>query len=355
MSLTTDCDIDRAEREILDAVSAGYIHSYVKGILLGTGLLTPQIVTVPLRPGLHSYRSLDDLFVRMPLPVNLLIGGGVVMDQPRSPLLHHGNILIIKHAKVQTPTPVFDILDITQGDYVLIKPILECRVNTEFGHCVRAVYRARAAAVVDLAFPTEQHASFWYGMESHHSYIGGSAAYWIVDSTARYSFSNINILAPLGTLDKWCRWLTTLGCKELFLHDFRRRNFTSCSTSIRVFATPKGIIMTVTESNGSSVIPLMLNGDSTAECVAVGCHIAYILYPTLVDNNVVLPLATDVATHHLLQSLYGRRHKFYYNTRDLGEKCRESCPALWRSADGFGIEKFRWGNAIYVAAGRVLD
>ncbi|KAJ4492152.1 hypothetical protein C8J55DRAFT_556590 [Lentinula edodes] len=173
MSLTTEGDINRVEVEIADAVSAGYIHSYIKGMLLGTGIHRPQIVTVPLRPGLRSYRSLDDLLVCVyvarwnrsgmnsnsigrchitqfpsnsrcllshpstffysepgtPAPVNTFINSGMVKDQAGFPVLHYGNILVVKHARAESTDPVFDIIDITEGDYVLLKPVLEWYIS----------------------------------------------------------------------------------------------------------------------------------------------------------------------------------------------------------------------------------
>ncbi|KAH7873085.1 uncharacterized protein C8R40DRAFT_1071073 [Lentinula edodes] len=70
MSLTTDRDVDRVEQKIAEAVS------------------------------LAVATNCD-----------------IVRDKMCSPVHHHGKILVIKHDKVKSAMPVFEIVNITQEDY----------------------------------------------------------------------------------------------------------------------------------------------------------------------------------------------------------------------------------------------
>ncbi|KAJ3919781.1 hypothetical protein F5877DRAFT_66305 [Lentinula edodes] len=383
MDLTTALSVLRTESNVISAIESGYIHSFVKAMLIGTGLEAPLVVTLPLRP-------VDDLLVRTFLLKDM------VMDKFCSSSLFCGNLLVVKHSRVTSFEPNFDLTDITLEDYSLVKPIMEwlvegvptasssvypyppvtrlrmplplfadilrpftpmesffrqaddmlslARVNQQLASYVRALYCARMRAILRLAFRDSMHKNFCFRLESNHSYIGGSAAYWIIDKDATYAVTNINVLAPCGTQDNWSKWLLSVGSRELFSHGFNRENFMSYANSFRVFLTPNGILLTISESLSSSVMPLLLSGDSTAEAVAIGCHVAYILYPTLMDNGIVLPTTEDYRIHQHLQRTYGERWTFRRNTRVLGCPCRESCPALWRSTDGYGVEKFRWGG-----------
>ncbi|GAW00964.1 hypothetical protein LENED_002526 [Lentinula edodes] len=377
MKLTTDASVETVEAVIACAMENGYMHAFVRGLFFGTGMNSPRIVTLPLHPGLREFRTLDDFLVRVyvsrwnvtgfndcsigrcyidrfppdsrsllthpftifygepgtPAPINDLVLKELVMDKYSMASQFRGNLLIVKHARAHSYDRRYDMIDVTLGDYVLLKPIVEWlidndfkstgstyyyppvtklampmphsrssfnmkipRVSRDLSFIIREFYAARIDAILDLAFDKFARRSFWFAMEAYHSYIGGSAAYWVMDKDSTFAISNINILAPCNTQDRWSTWLVKLGCRELFFHDFTRRNFFGHAKSFRVFQSPKGMILSVSESQSCSVMPLMLSADSTAECIAIGCHVAYILYPTLVDSRTTLPIAEDNKT-----------------------------------------------------------
>ncbi|KAH7875951.1 uncharacterized protein C8R40DRAFT_1069134 [Lentinula edodes] len=343
----------------------GYMHAFVRALFFGTGMNSPRIVTLPLRPGLREYRTLDDFLVRVyvsrwnitgfnkcsigrcyidrfppdshsllshpftifygepgtPAPINDLVLKELVMDKYSMASQFRGNLLIVKHVRAHSFDRRYDMIDVSLADYVLLKPIVEwlidndfkctgstyhyppvtklampmphshssfnmkipcvvaysnldvarvlfsyvglksmlalSRVNKDLSFIIREFYAARVDAVLDLAFDKFAKRSFWFAMEAYHSYIGGSAAYWIMDKESTFAISNINILAPCNTQDPWSTWLVKLGCRELFFHDFTRQNFLPHAKSFRVFQSPR-VLRVVNPAQRSGDRPVVM-------------------------------------------------------------------------------------------------
>ncbi|KAJ3832121.1 hypothetical protein F5878DRAFT_666856 [Lentinula raphanica] len=213
---------------------------------------------------------------------------------------------------------------------------------------VQAFYRGRVTRLLSNVFPVPRHIEFFDVLHSHHSRIGGSFAYAVVDPSSVFIPNNINILSPFGKGDSFCdilldRWGCTLvtdgPTREPVSSDF----FEPRTIYMK---TPQGYSITITESDDFSLMSLMLTGYTTAECVLLGGHTFTLLYPSLVENREVLRLpSVERAIPEQVLDCVSTRFNLLDSTQHLGRPCGESCPNIWRRSLGMkGSATLYWGG-----------
>ncbi|KAJ4474704.1 hypothetical protein C8J55DRAFT_562528 [Lentinula edodes] len=156
MKLTMEVSVESVEEVIACAIENGYMHAFVRALFFGTGMKSPTIVTLPLHPGLREFRTLDDFLVCVyvsqwnvtgfnthpftiffgepgtPAPINDLVLSELVIDKYSMASQFRGNLLIVKHVRAESFNRTYDIIDISLGDYVLLKPIVEWLIDNDF-------------------------------------------------------------------------------------------------------------------------------------------------------------------------------------------------------------------------------
>ncbi|KAJ3831667.1 hypothetical protein F5878DRAFT_667319 [Lentinula raphanica] len=214
---------------------------------------------------------------------------------------------------------------------------------------VQAFYRSRIKGMLSKAFPKKQHANFLDLLEEFDGRIGGSAAYCVVDPCAPLVFNNIDILVPFGSGANMCRSLVGhYGLTDVSeeREPIVRDRFESWVHDVYEMQNKSGFTVKVTESQTASLVPLMVAGYTTAECVLIGRSNFTLLYPSLVENGDVLYLHSMVNTVPPDQvAKLQRRWHLLDSTQHLGLPCQESCPRLWRRSVGYrNCALLDWGG-----------
>ncbi|KAJ3831777.1 hypothetical protein F5878DRAFT_672999 [Lentinula raphanica] len=165
----------------------------------------------------------------------------------------------------------------------------------KFKDWVQEFYSARVTRMLSHAFPPKNHLDFFDVLDFFEARIGGSAAYTVVDPRSSFKPSDLNILTPYGNLNPFKtelmkNWNCVLDPSSK--HTVRRR-FDNWARLTVDLISPLGFRITITESYELSLLPLMLAGYSTAECVLLGGHTFTLLYPTLAENGEVMRLPSS--------------------------------------------------------------
>ncbi|KAJ3840145.1 hypothetical protein EV361DRAFT_950478 [Lentinula raphanica] len=157
---------------------------------------------------------------------------------------------------------------------------------------IQSFYRSRVRRLFARAFHPGRLLEFFDLLDSFQSRIGGSFAYAAVDPTSTFIPKDLNILVPEGGAEAFQDALVeNWGCSVEPTRPKRKSPSTDVFASRTMYLqTPLGFSITLTESDGASLLPLMLTGYTTAECVLLGAHTFTLLYPSLVENGEVLRL-----------------------------------------------------------------
>ncbi|KAJ3817732.1 hypothetical protein F5880DRAFT_1511539, partial [Lentinula raphanica] len=213
---------------------------------------------------------------------------------------------------------------------------------------VHTYYRSRITRLLCKVFPVPRHQEFFNVLHAHHSRIGGSFAYAIVDSSSVFIPDNINILSPAGQGDSFrdvllSKWGCTLESSGPTRDPVSPDVFAPTTIHMK---TAEGFKLTITESDDLSLMSLMLTGYTTAECVLVGGHTFTLLYPSLVEHGEVLRLpSVERAIPERALDTVAARFKLLDSTEHLGRPCGESCPNIWRRSLGMrGSATLYWGG-----------
>ncbi|KAJ3765177.1 hypothetical protein FB446DRAFT_795316 [Lentinula raphanica] len=213
---------------------------------------------------------------------------------------------------------------------------------------VHTYYRSRITRLLSKVFPVPRHQEFFNVLHAHHSRIGGSFAYAIVDSSSVFVPDNINILSPAGQGDSFrdvlvAKWGCTVESNGPSRDPVSPDVFAPTTIHMK---TAEGFTLTITESDDLSLMSLMLTGYTTAECVLVGGHTFTLLYPLLVENGEVLRLpSVERPIPERALDTVAARFKLLDSTEHLGRPCGESCPNIWRRSLGMrGSATLYWGG-----------
>ncbi|KAJ3766178.1 hypothetical protein FB446DRAFT_794352 [Lentinula raphanica] len=202
---------------------------------------------------------------------------------------------------------------------------------------VQYFYRGRLTSVLSDFFPQNRCLELVDVIDTFEGRIAGSIAYRIVDPMSTFVPRNLNIVVPSG-----CRlglqrvlikeWNCTLGIDG---RNAGRKIWRPWSNGTTQLSTEKGFKITITESVDDYMLPLMLAGYSTAECVLVGRQTFTILYPSLVEEGIVLKMSnygSDMPDDYM--DVLASRFDTYESTELLPVPCAEACPRLWRRSLG---------------------
>ncbi|KAJ3824620.1 hypothetical protein F5880DRAFT_1558463 [Lentinula raphanica] len=213
---------------------------------------------------------------------------------------------------------------------------------------VQAFYRTRAKHLLDKVFPGLPIEDFFELLNLNEARIGGSFAYAIVDPTSIFTPRDLNILSPTAKGDSLrdmlvAEWKCTREPDEPNRPTPNNDDDPEWTMYLR---SASGYTITITESDDRSLLPLMLTGYSTAECVLVGGHTFTLLYPSLVENGEVLRLPS--LGRPIPDSVFdtiSNRFKLLDSTEYLGRRCGECCPNIWRRTMGMrGSATLYWGG-----------
>ncbi|KAJ3823759.1 hypothetical protein F5880DRAFT_1612582 [Lentinula raphanica] len=154
-------------------------------------------------------------------------------------------------------------------------------------------YKGRVTSVLSNVLPSDKHSAFLQLINSNSGRIAGSTAYQIADPMSNFNPSDLNILVPIGCRVGLRRQLKLkFDCTENADGiEIGRKYLSNWSKGTSRLTSPTGHPITITESNDDSFIPLMVAGYSTAESVLMGSESFTLLYPTLVNEGVVLPMS----------------------------------------------------------------
>ncbi|KAJ3967504.1 hypothetical protein EV361DRAFT_488728 [Lentinula raphanica] len=213
---------------------------------------------------------------------------------------------------------------------------------------VQEFYEGRVTSVLGDVVPKDDVPAFLRVVNRYEGRIGGSTAYRIADPLSVFKPNDLNILVPFG-----CRigirnnlvrnWKCTVAVNG---KEIGRKNLKDWSTGTSLLLTDKGYRITITESFEDSIIPLVLAGYSTAECVLMGLRSFTLLYPSLVSEGTVVKMSSfGVDMPPQCKTNLDARFNFQYSTEYLGVRCAEACPSLWRrSAAHRWCATFEWNG-----------
>ncbi|KAJ3724882.1 hypothetical protein C8R42DRAFT_640781 [Lentinula raphanica] len=303
----TSRDVRRIVKRVMDKIDDKSFSSSVLALFVGNWCDTPVIVPAPVVPGVLYWRSVDELDVRM-----LMVRRGEYSDV-RPPMFITPYLLrpIVERSTIKAVTAenqasigqatralrrhaLWRILDLrwtvfeSMGILTLYSLSGTCRTMRRW---VQQFYRARVSRMLSNAFDEKVHASFLNTLEEFDGKIGGSAAYSVADPCAPIAHNDINILVPYGSgRSLCCQLIQDFGCSGQTAgnEDLIRARFDAWLDNFYVLHTETGFKLTISESESSSHLPLMLAGNSTAECVLLGSQNFTLIFPSLVEHGDVI-------------------------------------------------------------------
>ncbi|KAJ3772900.1 hypothetical protein FB446DRAFT_788305 [Lentinula raphanica] len=248
--------------------------------------------------------------------------------------------------------PLWRVLDLrwtvfeSMGILTLFSLSGTCRTMRRW---VRAFYRARVSRMLSNAFEDKHHAAFLDTLEEFDGKIGGSAAYSVADPCAPIVPNDINIMVPYGSGRSLCCELKTeFGCtgQTAGNEDLIRDRFDTWLNNFYVLHTPMGFKLTISESETSSHLPLMLAGYSTAECVLLGRQNFTVMFPSLIEHGDVISMhAMGYTIPADVSMRLRRRWALLESTEELNRPCGECCPRLLRRSFGHRqCATLKWGG-----------
>ncbi|KAJ3918505.1 hypothetical protein F5877DRAFT_78962 [Lentinula edodes] len=208
---------------------------------------------------------------------------------------------------------------------------------------VSGFFASRLRIILGLFLPDKAtQLRFLCCLDSLRSFIAGSAAFWFLNPRASFAFDNMNIICPVGTHHEWVSFFASLSMPRLHYVE-PAGHFNRHTSSALHYRSSQGNRISVYISRSDTVARFMLDGFSTAECVLLGSKTAYTLYPSLMEENIVMPLHTEQVIPLSVQSELVMRSAYHENTSSWNKPCGECCALRWRSTtDGRDIWRFYW-------------
>ncbi|KAJ3971574.1 hypothetical protein EV361DRAFT_208229 [Lentinula raphanica] len=215
------------------------------------------------------------------------------------------------------------------------------RLTTEF-------YRGRTRGALANVFEGQRHADLLELVNNYEARIGGLFAHCVVDPTCSFIPNNLDILTPAGNGDGLRdELLRNWNCTLLPGEELRRRTTTQPADRRTFYMkSPLDFKISITESEDVSLLPVMLTGYTTAECVLLGAHTFTLFYPSLVENGEVLrlPAAGQGIPVDILDEI-SSLWTLLDSTENVGRPCGECCPNIWRRTLGMRRSAtLNWGG-----------
>ncbi|KAJ4491592.1 hypothetical protein C8J55DRAFT_557156 [Lentinula edodes] len=328
-------------------------------------------------------------------------------EEPTFTIPWRGNILVVKHGRTDSGANL-GVVDINMHDFVLVLPMIqwlcskdmECPGTTSpnaeiyrlplslynllphekymcsrdkafnspyvrdlilsqcgpvtvfaYGSCNRSArmqvqmfFSSRVRKVLSRFLPKAQHSKFMDALEDYSCFIVGSVATAVVYPRAVFIPTDLNIIAPLGS---FCRMKSVLMKLSLAIgtQNAIKYHHRAWANDFVTLTTSQGLHVTITESMSKSILPLMISGDTSVECVTLGSHTMLSLYPSTFEHGISVPLRGSYVIPRPVITKVSSRFTYHQDGSRLNTKCKEECPTLWRkSRGGRHFRGFFWGG-----------